>query len=143
MSSDADRFWEGLAKELRQAKGFSIPTPEEAEAELDAVADEPLTEKEQAVASLAQYYGLPQSVIAQILSLPEEELGRMNSFMVIYLQHSGASRRQKRLLKHLRRCMERTNIDDQGHCAATPPLREADKHRQSGANSRLVHQSAN
>ncbi|WZP01245.1 hypothetical protein EP7_005674 (plasmid) [Isosphaeraceae bacterium EP7] len=46
MISDADRFWKGVAKQLRRAKGFSIPTPEEAEAELDAAEEEPLTEEE-------------------------------------------------------------------------------------------------
>lgn len=46
MTSDADRFWQGVAKQLRRVKGFSIPTPEEAEAELDAVEEEPLTEEQ-------------------------------------------------------------------------------------------------
>ena len=44
MTSDAERFWEEAAKKLRRAKGFSVPTPKEAEAELDAAPDEPLTE---------------------------------------------------------------------------------------------------
>lgn len=46
MTSDADRFWEGVAGKLRRAKGFSIPTPEEAEAELDAAKEEPLTDEQ-------------------------------------------------------------------------------------------------
>lgn len=46
MNSDADRFWEGVAKKLRRAEGFSIPTPEEAEAELEAVEEEPLTDEQ-------------------------------------------------------------------------------------------------
>jgi hypothetical protein len=46
MTSDADRFWEEVAKKLRRAKGFSIPTPEEAEAELDAAEEEPLTDEQ-------------------------------------------------------------------------------------------------
>ena len=46
MTSDADRFWEGVAKKLRRAKGFSIPTPEEAEAELNAAKEEPLTDEQ-------------------------------------------------------------------------------------------------
>ena len=46
MNSDADRFWQGVAKRLRRAKGFSVPTPEEAEAELDAAEEDPLTEEQ-------------------------------------------------------------------------------------------------
>ena len=46
MTSDADRFWDGVARKLRRAKGFLTPTPEEAEAELYAVGEEPLTDKQ-------------------------------------------------------------------------------------------------
>lgn len=46
MTSDADRFWQGVAKQLRRAKGFSVPTPEEAEAELDAAEEDPLTDEQ-------------------------------------------------------------------------------------------------
>lgn len=41
--STDDRFWWGVVDQVRRARGFSIPTPEEAEAELDAEDEEPLT----------------------------------------------------------------------------------------------------
>jgi hypothetical protein len=46
MTSDADRCWEEVAQKLRRAKGFSIPTPEEAEAELDAALEQPITDEQ-------------------------------------------------------------------------------------------------
>lgn len=38
-----DRFWWGVVDQARRARGLSIPTPEGAEAELDAAEEEPLT----------------------------------------------------------------------------------------------------
>ncbi len=44
MTSDADRFWDQIADKLRRAEGFCVPSPEELQAELDAIEAESLTE---------------------------------------------------------------------------------------------------
>lgn len=45
MTSDDDKFWESMVEKLRRASGFCSPTPEEAEAEMDAEGDEPMSEE--------------------------------------------------------------------------------------------------
>ncbi len=46
MKPDHDRFWDGIAGKLREAKGFCPLTPEEAEAAFDAAPEVTLSEGE-------------------------------------------------------------------------------------------------
>jgi hypothetical protein len=42
--ADAEAFWDSIKGLIRRAYGLHMPSPEEAEAELDAIKAEPLTE---------------------------------------------------------------------------------------------------
>jgi hypothetical protein len=67
MTSDADRFWDKMADELRQAAGFATPTPEEIEAQLDSVEEEALTDEQLDAMVAAAHDG----TIAQHNAMPD------------------------------------------------------------------------